>query len=243
LFKKASGTDKMTAGGNMTLNGNRALAYCRIRYNVGDDFGRTERQRKVISAAINQVKGLSLSEIDKLAKIVMPETETNLSEGELASLLLNSVSYMNYSQQQLQIPATGTWTNATIRGASVLSVNFVKNAKLLQETIYGKSKIDIIDPNEGIYTNTQKTVTSTTSKITAKKTTTTPPSSSNNNSNVTTPEPVTDKPTDTTVTTTKPITTTPTTTPPVTDPPVTDPPVTDPPVSEIPANPNEALAG
>lgn len=30
-----------------TLNGLQATAYCRIRY-VGDDFGRAERQRKVL---------------------------------------------------------------------------------------------------------------------------------------------------------------------------------------------------
>ena len=42
---------KVTSPGLQTLNGLQATAYCRIRY-VGNDFGRTERQRKVIMACL-----------------------------------------------------------------------------------------------------------------------------------------------------------------------------------------------
>lgn len=217
LFGKAKGTDYLKTAGHYNLNGNQALAYSRIRKKVGDDFGRTKRQRQVIFTAINKVKELSLSEIDKLAKEVLKDTETNLTESEIASLLLNSLSYMNYTQQQLQIPDTGTWSNATIRGAQVLSVNFVKNAKILQETIYGKTNIGDSDADQGTFTNTQATVTN--------KPITNPPKTVTNKPAT---NPVTNPPTTTTpkpdniVTTTPPDTSAkPTeTTPPVTDEPV-----------------------
>lgn len=225
LFGKAKGTDYLKTAGHYNLNGNQALAYSRIRKKVGDDFGRTKRQRQVIFTAINKVKELSLSEIDKLAKEVLKDTETNLTESEIASLLLNSLSYMNYTQQQLQIPDTGTWSNATIRGAQVLSVNFIKNAKILQETIYGKTNIGDSDADQGTFTNTQATVTNkpityppktvstkpvtnpvTSPPTTTPKVTTAPPDTSEKPTESTLP--VTDEPVVTTTTTPPPIVTT-----------------------------------
>ena len=45
-----------TEGKNM-LNGGTALVYVRIRYGVGDDFGRTQRQRDFMLQVLNKVKG------------------------------------------------------------------------------------------------------------------------------------------------------------------------------------------
>lgn len=161
------GTDYIYKPGKYVLNGNQALAYARIRKGVGDDFGRTSRQREVIFTVIEKAKKLSMFEIKALADDILDSdmVKTNLSEGEVASLLLNCFEYMDYEQQQLQIPSDGTWSNATIRGMSVLSVNFLKNAKLLQETIYGNSNIDTSLGN-GEYTNTYTTTTTTTSVVT-----------------------------------------------------------------------------
>ena len=44
-------------GGTYRFNGMQALAYARVRY-VGLDFGRTERQRKVLSASMKQLLSL-----------------------------------------------------------------------------------------------------------------------------------------------------------------------------------------
>ena len=43
--------------GKNTLNGATALVYVRIRYGVGDDFGRTQRQRDFMLQVLNKVKG------------------------------------------------------------------------------------------------------------------------------------------------------------------------------------------
>ena len=49
---------KVTHSGMQTLSGLQATAYCRIRY-VGDDFGRAERQRKVLMACMDKAKTMS----------------------------------------------------------------------------------------------------------------------------------------------------------------------------------------
>ena len=56
LLGRPEGTDYFDdlSGGMVHLNGPQALAYCRNRY-IGTDFGRTERQRKVLTEVIHKL--------------------------------------------------------------------------------------------------------------------------------------------------------------------------------------------
>ena len=119
------------------LNGIQALAYSRVRY-VGTDFARTERQRKVISQIIKKTKKLSVSELNDLADIVLPMITTNLSQGEVMSLLVNAKEYLNYKIVNGRMPINGSYKYMTVRGASVLGVNFAKNKKYWYKLVYGK---------------------------------------------------------------------------------------------------------
>ena len=119
------------------LNGIQALAYSRVRY-VGTDFARTERQRKVISQIIKKTKKLSVSELNDLADIVLPMITTNLSQGEVMSLLVNAKEYLNYKIVNGRMPINGSYKYMTVRGASVLGVNFDKNKKYWYKLVYGK---------------------------------------------------------------------------------------------------------
>ncbi len=119
------------------LNGVQTLAYSRIRY-IGTDFARTERQRKVIAQIIKKTKKLSVSEINDLADIVLPMISTNLSQGEVMSLLLNAKEYLNYKIVNGRMPINGSYKYMKVRGASVLGVNFDKNKKYWYNLVYGK---------------------------------------------------------------------------------------------------------
>ena len=92
--KRNANLIKQNSTGIYHLNGIQALAYSRVRY-VGTDFARTERQRKVMAEIIKKTKKLSVSEINDLADIVLPMITTNLSKGEVMSLLLNAKEYLN----------------------------------------------------------------------------------------------------------------------------------------------------
>ena len=59
---------------------------------------------------------------------------------------------MDYDIQELRIPADNTFTNETINGMAVLSIDFDANMKLIQETIYGESAVEsstepVVDEN------------------------------------------------------------------------------------------------
>ena len=139
-LKKKAGANliKQTKGGNIHLNGVQALAYTRVRY-VGTDFARTERQRKVMTQIIKRTKKLSAGEISKLADIVLPMVSTNLSKGEVMSLVLNAKEYLNYKVVQGRMPINGSYKYMKVRGASVIGVDFKKNKKYWYKLVYNKS--------------------------------------------------------------------------------------------------------
>ena len=88
---------KVTHSGMQTLNGLQATAYCRIRY-VGDDFGRAERQRKVLMACMDKAKTMSPTTLVSILNKVMENVYTNLDVTEMASILSDVANYQIVAQ-------------------------------------------------------------------------------------------------------------------------------------------------
>ena len=123
--------------GNLHLNGPQALAFTRNRY-IGTDFGRTERQRKVLSAVIKKLPGTVLTNGGELADGLFPNLTTNLKQGECFNLSLNAWKFLGYEMVQQCGPLEGTYSNADIRGMAVLQVDFDTNKQFLKSTLYGE---------------------------------------------------------------------------------------------------------
>lgn len=141
LENRPEGTDYIdaTASGMLHLNGPQALAYCRNRY-LGTDFGRTERQRKVLTAAIRQAPMELVTSPDKLMEGIFPNLTTNLTKEECMGLSLEAPKVITYEIVSSSIPIEGSYSNATVRKMSVLQVDFEANKAYLQETIFGDGK-------------------------------------------------------------------------------------------------------
>ncbi len=124
--------------GTNQMNGKTALWYCRIRY-VDNDFKRTERQRKVITAIVSKALRSGPFKLMKAVKKVLPNVSTDISKGELISLAAGAaLRYIHYDIVQQQIPAEGTWSNARISGQLVLKMNIEENANILKSFLYDK---------------------------------------------------------------------------------------------------------
>ncbi len=104
--------------GPVTLNGQQALWYARnrggdvingVEFYEGDDWDRTERQRKFLSAVIDQMKNASIGEILSIVNEVGPYITTNLKKSELMTLVANSLTYLKYDIEQCSMPSEGTW--------------------------------------------------------------------------------------------------------------------------------------
>lgn len=125
------------SSGELHLNGPQALAYTRNRY-IGTDFGRTERQRKVLSAVIARLPQAVLKNGGELADGLFPNLTTNLKQTECYSLSLNAWKFVGYKMVQQCVPAEGTYSNESIRGMDVLKVDFDANRQFLKAALYGE---------------------------------------------------------------------------------------------------------
>lgn len=83
----------ITKTGTQNLDGVQALAYARIRYTSGGDYKRTERMRTVLTAIVNKAKKMSVSQLNSLAKTILPKVYTNISSNEVISLLPTLATY------------------------------------------------------------------------------------------------------------------------------------------------------
>ena len=129
-----SGADYVSAG-KQHLNGKQALAYSRIRY-VGTDFGRTERQRKVLEQVFIKAKKLDIGELDDLMDKLLPNVTTNLTEWDLYKLILKSPSYFKFDLKQCRVPIDDSYEYMTIRSMSVIGIDFEVNKKYLYKNIF-----------------------------------------------------------------------------------------------------------
>ncbi len=137
LTERPEGTDYMdtAASGLVHLNGPQALAYSRNRY-MGTDFGRTQRQRKVLAGIVKNLPPALLSGPGEVLEGILPNLTTNLTKRECMELSLLSGKFLSYEWEQGSIPLEGSYQNATIREMEVLQIDFDKNKEYLHERAY-----------------------------------------------------------------------------------------------------------
>lgn len=129
-------SSKRLTGGIQHMTGRQAHYYSRIR-DIGNDYERTLRQRKVLQSIIDEFKSSDLGTINGILYDVLPLVTTNMTKNEILSLAANSLTYLNYPTSQNRIPVDGTFDDQSVPGVgSSLIVNFEKNHKKLVEFIY-----------------------------------------------------------------------------------------------------------
>lgn len=75
------------------LNGVQAVAYARIRYTVGDDLKRTQRQRLVIEKIVDKAKIKGITSISKIINDVFPLIKTSFSSAQLTKMAAQMFNY------------------------------------------------------------------------------------------------------------------------------------------------------
>lgn len=120
------------------LTGSQALAYSRIRA-IGDDFGRTSRQRTVLNALLEKAKHMDLGTLYSLMDAVVPMLTTDMQDSEIIGYVMELAPLLSELKVVNQrIPADGTYSFARVDGMEVILPNFEKNWQLLQDTIGGE---------------------------------------------------------------------------------------------------------
>lgn len=126
----------LTAGMNR-LTGEQALAYSRIRY-LDSDFGRANRQRKVLTALVEKCRDLSLLELNSLIDTLLPYVTTDMSNSQITGYVMSLFPMLADCTIATQhIPADNAYTPTMIRGMSVLLPDIEKNREILYNSLMG----------------------------------------------------------------------------------------------------------
>lgn len=86
------GSTQLASAGPNHLDGVQAVAYCRLRL-MDTDFQRTERQRKVISLALEKAKQADLATRTNLVKAILPQISTSVGIDDVLPLAKNISKY------------------------------------------------------------------------------------------------------------------------------------------------------
>lgn len=121
--------------GDTHLNGKQAVSYARIR-KLDNDFGRTKRQRTVLSACMEKVQNMSITEINDLITRFVPQIHTDLSAGEMLSMAPVILQSKSYDVESISIPKNGTWSDYwTPSGQEALAVDFEANKQYWESMV------------------------------------------------------------------------------------------------------------
>ena len=120
-------------GESVTLNGLRALGYARIR-KLDSDFMRTSRQRAVIGAMLEKLRGQlwNPAVLANFVSVGLGGVETNLSAVELISL--GEKALFSGNMDQLRLPVDGSFSD---NGSSLTVTDKDANVRRFREFAYG----------------------------------------------------------------------------------------------------------
>lgn len=133
------------SGEDVLLNGEQALAFCRIRYCDADaDVSRTRRQRQFINALIDETRDISISQISPLLNTVIRYIKTDCSVANIISLGTQALTDKWYNFEIVSSAAPSENNRMDYKGnAWVWIVDYPSAAHELQMEIYGSSNIEL----------------------------------------------------------------------------------------------------
>lgn len=133
-----SHSDTHFTSGSNYFNAEDALTFTRMRYAAGGDYGRTDRQRRVIMAIAESFRDADLMTIFNVIDQVLPHIVTNLSDAQIIEYATTGLGILGGGGQMetFRIPQDDAHYNANIRGMAVLVPNLEMCREDLKEFIY-----------------------------------------------------------------------------------------------------------
>lgn len=120
--------------GLQNLDGEHLLGYVRFRHDAIGDFGRVERQQKVVRQISDQLTSLDMiPKLPKLLGVVTPYINTNMNTGDILFIGKDFLSTGNRQIDTLTIPVDGSWENMIVEQKDVLSIDLEQNKTALHE--------------------------------------------------------------------------------------------------------------
>ncbi|KPL60187.1 LCP family protein [Rossellomorea vietnamensis] len=127
--------------GVQNLNGKELLGYARFRHDENGDFGRVERQQKVIAALKDEALSIGgVTKLPKMAGSIQPYIQTNMGKLDQISIAKDILLSNTSDMDKLTLPVEGSYTNGSYSGVgSVLEIDFEENIQALKDFLSGEN--------------------------------------------------------------------------------------------------------
>ena len=117
------------------LTPEQALSYARIR-KLDSDFGRTDRQRKVLTALLESLGSMEPEQMAAVVNKMLPMLTTDMTNGDITRYMVEILPILPKLEITTQhIPAAGTYRSCYVRGMAVLVPDLEANRALLKDTL------------------------------------------------------------------------------------------------------------
>lgn len=121
--------------GDLKLNGTQAVAYARIRSTDQGDITRTERQREVLSAMVDEALKSDLKTINNIIDEVFPYIYTSITKDEMYDLVKSMFDYD--MTDTAGFPFSYTLPNHETKGSIIVAADLESNVAALHYFLYG----------------------------------------------------------------------------------------------------------
>ena len=133
---------QITSAGYQLCNGVWAVAYCRNRYTVNVDYGRTERQREVVNKVLDRTKELVMNGdygvILKALTEACSNVLTSLSPGDIFQLAMYAANFNIVDTVGFPFDKRGTLGKYMGVDDPVIPIDFANNVVQLHRFLYGE---------------------------------------------------------------------------------------------------------
>lgn len=141
--------------GLVDLNGEQALAFCRIRY-IDSDNARADRQKTVLLKIFEKMSGASTVKSLEVVNKLLPYVKMGFQKSEVIDIGTYALrhGWLGYQINTQTVPENTTDENGvaitTCQGGTFYNmwcwkVDFPLTAQLLQQSIYGKTSITLAE--------------------------------------------------------------------------------------------------
>ena len=135
-------SDNSFQAGVNYMNAKDALIFTRMRYAAGGDYGRTDRQRRVLMALAESVRHEDVWTLLELFDQILPYISTNLDNAQILQCIKDGAAILSKGGQiqTYRIPQDDAHYPASIRGMAVLVPDLEECREDLQEFIFSDAE-------------------------------------------------------------------------------------------------------
>ena len=135
-------SDNSFQAGVNYMNAEDALTFTRMRYAAGGDYGRTDRQRRVLMALAESVRHEDVWTLLELFDKILPHISTNLDNAQILQCIKDGAAILSKGGQiqTYRIPQDDAHYPASIRGMAVLVPDLEECREDLQEFIFSDAE-------------------------------------------------------------------------------------------------------